>query len=29
VVRGCGVVLEDLDRLQEVLVSPQYREAPR
>ena len=29
VVRGCGVVLEDIDRLSEVLVSPQYREAPR
>lgn len=29
VVRGCGVVLEDLERLKEVLVSPQYREAPR
>ncbi len=29
VVRGCGVVLEDIDKLQEVLVSPQYREAPK
>jgi len=29
VVRGCGVVLEDIERLNEVLVSPQYREAPR
>ncbi len=29
VVRGCGVVLEDIERLSEVLVSPQYREAPR
>ncbi len=29
VVRGCGVVLEDLEKLSEVLVSPQYREAPR
>jgi len=29
VVRGCGIVLEDIDRLQEVLVSPQYREAPK
>ena len=29
VVRGCGVVLEDLDRLSEVLVSPEYRESPR
>ncbi|MEK7160586.1 MAG: rod shape-determining protein [Patescibacteria group bacterium] len=28
VVRGCGVVLEDLDNLKEVLVSPQYRERP-
>jgi len=29
VVRGCGVVLEDIDKHQEVLVSPQYREAPK
>lgn len=29
VVRGCGVVLEDIEKLSEVLVSPQYREAPR
>jgi rod shape-determining protein MreB len=29
VVRGCGIILEDIDRLREVLVSPQYREAPR
>lgn len=29
VVRGCGVVLEDIERLKEVLVSPQYRETPR
>jgi rod shape-determining protein MreB len=29
VVRGCGVVLEDIDKLQEVLVSPQYRDAPK
>lgn len=29
VVRGCGIVLEDIDKLQEVLVSPQYRDAPQ
>ncbi|MDD2753449.1 MAG: rod shape-determining protein [Candidatus Portnoybacteria bacterium] len=29
VVRGCGIVLEDIERLSEVLVSPQYREVPR
>lgn len=28
VVRGCGVVLEDIDALKEVLVSPQYEEPP-
>ena len=27
--RGCGVVLEDIEKLKEVLVSGQYREAPR
>ncbi len=29
VVRGCGVVLEDLDQLQDVLVTTQHEKAPR
>ncbi|MFH0830747.1 MAG: rod shape-determining protein [Parcubacteria group bacterium] len=29
VVRGCGIVLEDLDQLQEVLVTTQHEKAPR
>jgi len=29
VVRGCGVVLEDVEKLKEVLVPTQYQEAPR
>ncbi|TSC53842.1 MAG: rod shape-determining protein MreB [Parcubacteria group bacterium LiPW_39] len=29
VVRGCGVVLEDISKLKEVLVSSQYEEPPR
>jgi len=29
VVRGCGVVLEDIEKLKEVLVSTQYEEVPR
>ncbi len=29
VVRGCGIVLEDLDHLQDVLVTTQYEKAPR
>jgi len=29
VVRGCGVVLEDVEKLKEVLVSTQYEEPPR
>ena len=29
VVRGCGVVLEDIDKLREVLVSTQYEAPPR
>jgi len=29
VVRGCGIVLEDLDQLQDVLVTTQHEKAPR
>jgi len=29
VVRGTGIVLEDIDALREVLVSSQYQEPPR
>ncbi len=29
VVRGCGIVLEDIGRLRDVLVSTQYKEPPR
>jgi rod shape-determining protein MreB len=29
VVRGCGVVLEDVEKLSEILVSSQYREPPQ
>ncbi len=29
VVRGCGVVLEDIEKLKDVLVSSQYEESPR
>jgi rod shape-determining protein MreB len=29
VVRGCGVVLEDIEKLSEILVSSQYREPPQ
>lgn len=29
VVRGCGIVLEDIDALRDVLVSSQYQEPPR
>ena len=29
VVRGCGVVLEDIDALKDILVTTQYQEPPR
>jgi len=29
VVRGCGIVLEDIDQLHDVLVTTQHEKAPR